>query len=128
MEKMMMLRTMISAAATVALLAFGGATAQAECTTNSAGISKDGSLAPLQQPGAAATNTTTGTTGAAADASGNAAGGIAKDGSTMPMASEPGGGNANVATSPQDVQSQQSGQATAAAGAKGTSAGSSTNC
>lgn len=53
------------------------------------GISKDGSMAPLQEP--------------------SAEGGIAKDGTGMPLNS-----GADVATSPADVQSQQEGGETAA--------------
>lgn len=122
-----MRKTILTAAATAALFAFGGATANAECAQGQAGISKDGSLAPLQQSadaGAAAAPGTVGTTtgsasdGAQANAessgSGQGSGELAKDGSTAPLASEPGGGT-DVATSPQDVQRQQDGQATAAA-------------
>jgi hypothetical protein len=56
-------------------------------------VSKDGSLAPL---------------GSAAEATRPSGGpGIAKDGSTMPLATQPGGGNTNIATSRQDAQAQQ---------------------
>lgn len=133
-----MRKTILTAAATAALFAFGAASASAECAQGHAGISKDGSLAPLQQSadaGAAASPGTVGTTtgpasdGAQANAessgsgqgsaqgSGQGSGELAKDGSTAPLASEPGGGT-DVATSPQDVQRQQDGQATAAAQGK----------
>jgi hypothetical protein len=50
---------------------------------------------------------------------------VAKDGSTMPLANNPGGGNRNVATSQQDAQSQQRGGQTAgqAQGAGGGTSG-----
>ena len=124
-----MRKTILTAAATAALLTFGAASANAECATNSAGISKDGSLAPLQQPadGSAEAGTTGTTTGPASEQA-NAAGEIAKDGSTMPMATEPGGGT-DVATSAQDVQRQQEGQPTAAAeGQANTKAGTAAEC
>jgi hypothetical protein len=123
-----MRKTILTAAATAALLAFGAASAQAECAQGNAGISKDGSLAPMQQsadagsnaPGSTGTTTGPASEGAQANTqgsgqnSGQGSGEIAKDGSTAPLASEPGGGT-DVATSPQDVQSQQDGQSTAAA-------------
>ena len=63
-----------------------------------AGISKDGTHAPLEttKPG-------------------NGDKSVAKDGATMPLANEEGGGNKNLATSQQDVESQQEGGKTAAA-------------
>ena len=71
--------------------------AHADCAEEMArvtgGISKDGSLAPLQEP---------------------QGGGIAKDGAEMPLNS-----GSDVATSPQDVQSQQEGGQTAAEEAGG---------
>ena len=84
-------------------------------------IAKDGSAAPMQTnaetankaAGASTTGSTTGsmttsgnTTAQAPSAPGQ---GIAKDGSTMPMANQPGGGNTAVATSRQDAQAQQGG-------------------
>lgn len=121
-----MRKTILTAAATAALFAFAVAPASAECKTDAAGISKDGSLAPLQQPadGSADAGTAGTTTGPAAEGQADASGEVAKDGSTMPMASEPGGGT-DVATSPQDAQAQQDGQPTVAAGA-GRAAGA--NC
>jgi hypothetical protein len=73
-------------------------------------ISKDGSLAPL---------------GSAAEASRPGGGpGIAKDGSTMPLANKPGGGDTDMAMSRQDAQSQQrSGETAAAAGGSSTGQG-----
>ncbi len=124
-----MRKTILTAAATAALLAFGAASANAECATNSAGISKDGSLAPLQQPAdgsadAGATGTTTGPASEQANGQTDAAGAISKDGSTAPLATEAGGGT-DVATSPQDVQRQQEGSPTAAADGQ---AASQTSC
>jgi hypothetical protein len=68
-------------------------------------VSKDGSLAPL---------------GSAAEAARPSGGpGIAKDGSTMPLANQP-GGDTNIAMSRQDAQAQQrSGETAAAAGSTG---------
>lgn len=75
------------------LLIGGTVAASADCAQELArlggGISKDGSLAPLETPDAEA--------------------GIAKDGATMPL-----GTGADVATSPADVESQQKGGETAA--------------
>jgi len=123
-----MRKTILTAAATAALLTFGSASASAECATNSAGISKDGSLAPLQQPadGGADAGSAGTTTGPASEQA-NAAGEISKDGSTMPMASEPGGGT-DVATSGQDVQRQQEGSPTAAAEGQNHGAANQTSC
>jgi len=64
------------------------------------GISKDGTHAPLEAKKPAAT----------ADANS-----IGKNGKTMPLAKQPGGGDKNLATSQQDVQAQQQGDKTAAA-------------
>lgn len=123
-----MRKTILTAAATAALLAFGAVSANAECATNSAGISKDGSLAPLQQPadGSADAGSSGTTTGPASEQA-NAAGGVSKDGSNMPMASEPGGGT-DVATSAQDAQSQQEGSPTAAAEGQNNAAANQTSC
>ncbi len=68
-----------------------------------AGIAKDGTHAPLE-------------TDATADAEGRVEGGPAtKDGNTMPLANQEGGGNKNLATSQQDIEAQQEGEKTAAA-------------
>ncbi len=74
-------------------------------TTNEAtnGISKDGTRAPLQTD---TQNTTT------PEVNPNPA---LKDGKTMPLADQEGGGNKNLATSQQDVEAQQKGDKTAAA-------------
>lgn len=109
------------------------------------GISKDGSLAPLEDANsgssASATTGTSGsspTTGAAGSAdtasAGNAdmtgstsgqngqsgdqvaEGGIVKDGDTMPLAQQDGGGDPNRAMSQQDAVSQQHGGGTAVTG------------
>jgi len=125
-----MRKTILTAAATAALLAFGAASANAECATNSAGISKDGSLAPMQQPadGSADAGTAGTTTGPASGNQPTASGEISKDGSTAPLATEPGGGT-DVATSSQDVQSQQEGNPTAAAeGQNHAAAANQTSC
>lgn len=65
--------------------------------SNTAGISKDGTHAPLEGPKQ------------------DAAEAPAKDGNTMPLANQEGGGNKNLATSEQDVEAQQKGDKTAAA-------------
>lgn len=74
-----------------AALCLAATSASADCAAELArlqgGISKDGSLAPLEQPQA----------------------GIAKDGTTAPLNADPG-----IATSPADVQAQQDGAPTAA--------------
>ncbi len=89
-------------------------------------ISKDGTTAPMEAPdqmaerqpdGGTTTNMESGSM--AAGASGNGQGsGIVQDGTTMPMASEPGEADTNVATSPADVAAQQEGGETAAAQAR----------
>ncbi|WP_062226415.1 hypothetical protein [Aureimonas frigidaquae] len=101
-------------------LALSPSIATADCHDKSAEgantISKDGTVAPLQdaegeaQTGGAAEGTTTNMETAEQGA-------IAKDGSTMPMAASPGGGDAQKATSPQDVAAQQEGGDTAMASA-----------
>ncbi len=67
------------------------------------GIAKDGTHAPLE------TNTAPESTAKAEGGSAN------KDGNTMPLASQEGGGNKDLATSQQDVEAQQKGDKTAAA-------------
>ncbi|MER8442791.1 hypothetical protein NKH52_06250 [Mesorhizobium sp. M1066] len=64
-----------------------------------AGISKDGTHAPLETP-------------KASDSTGKPA---AKDGATMPLAGAEGGGDKNLATSQQDIEAQQHGDKAAAA-------------
>ncbi|MCC2609586.1 MULTISPECIES: hypothetical protein [Rhizobium/Agrobacterium group] len=73
------------------------------------GIAKDGTQAPLESGAVTGTRTEspTGTTTTSADAGGNAP---QKDGRAMPMGESP-----NLATSNQDVVSQQKGGETAAA-------------
>lgn len=118
-----MRKMILTAAAAAAMLSFGASAGHAECASGHAGISKDGSLAPLQQSadagGGANANApgSTGTTTGPASGNAQGSGEIAKDGSTAPLASEPGAGT-DVATSPQDVQRQQQGEATASAAAK----------
>jgi len=100
------MRTFTCSAAAVALLLAVGGTASADCAADaakagqSAGVSKDGSLAPLEQPAAGPAG---GSTAVPPDA-------VAKDGGTVPL-----NGNPDVATSQQDVESQQHGGQTAAA-------------
>lgn len=65
-------------------------------TGTTAGIEKDGSLAPLQTPEAGTQP-------------------VVKDGKTMPLADHEGGGDKNLATSQQDVEAQQQGDLAAAA-------------
>jgi hypothetical protein len=60
--------------------------------TQTSGISKDGTHAPLESPNSATQ-----------DRKDSAQ----KDGSTMPLARKEGGGNKNLATSQQDVEAQQ---------------------
>jgi hypothetical protein len=91
-----------------ATLSLAAGTAMAACPDTSAStdmnktgaIAKDGTVAPMEgaEPGAANTP--------------------AKDGGTMPLASEEGGGNKDLATSQQDVEAQQDGEKTAAATAE----------
>jgi hypothetical protein len=79
-------------------------------------ISKDGTHAPLetQKNAAGVTESQTGTTQTMAK-TGQAAGGVSKDGKTMPLANSQGGGDTNLAMSQQDVTAQQKGGGTAAA-------------
>lgn len=72
------------------------------------GVSKDGSLAPLQDSGAAAGTSAGGSTG----------GRVAKDGSTMPLSGNGDGPSPTTAMSDQDAQAQQQGGQTAAATAQ----------
>lgn len=92
-----------------ALISMSAGTAMAACpeksassngTEQTAGISKDGTHAPLEEPKSATPDNKDS---------------AQKDGSTMPMATEEGGGNKNLATSQQDVEAQQEGKKTAAA-------------
>jgi hypothetical protein len=92
-----------------------GSHASGSNTAAAGGISKDGSLAPLQS--GPSTTGAMGTSGSGSHSASAPGQGISKDGSTMPLASQPGGGSANIATSKQDAQSQQQGGQTAAAAA-----------
>ena len=96
---------LISPLLLAATLSLAAGTAMAACpdtsttstdTNKTAGIAKDGTNAPME----------------GAEPSANTA---AKDGGTMPLASEQGGGNKDLATSQQDVEAQQDGEKTAAA-------------
>ena len=89
-------------------------------------ISKDGTTAPMQAPdqmaerqpdGGTTTNMEGGSMAAGTSGTGQGSG-IVQDGTTMPMASEPGEADTNVATSPADVAAQQEGGETAAAQAR----------
>jgi hypothetical protein len=117
-----------------ALFAISGAAAHADCAEDLAaltgeagtaeGISKDGSLAPLQDSGtpdpaaAAGGAPAQGAEGAAeAEAGGE---GISKDGSLSPLQ----GAGTAVATSQEDAQAQQQGEPTAAQQAESGSEGS----
>jgi hypothetical protein len=128
---------LISSLALAAALSFSANAAFADCvdlsapnapdTNKTAGISKDGTHAPLETPDAfeASTPDTTktarisndGTTAPVenGEAPGDAAQAPQKDGNTMPLATQEGGGNKNLATSQQDVEAQQKGDKTAAA-------------
>ena len=99
-----------SALILAATISFCAGTAMAACpdksassgpdSTQTAGISKDGTHAPLESPNSPAQ-----------DRKDSAQ----KDGSTMPLATKEGGGDKNLATSQQDVEAQQQGDKTAAA-------------
>lgn len=83
-------------------LALCASPALADCSTvdpnKTSGISKDGTHAPLEPPDSRAKENT-----------------AQKDGNTMPLATQEGGGNKDLATSQQDVEAQQQGDQTAAA-------------
>jgi hypothetical protein len=83
-----------------AAISMSAGTALAACPDKTASISKDGTHAPLEETNKAPADTT---------------GTVAKDGATMPLATEQGGGNKDLATSQQDVEAQQDGDKTAAA-------------
>ncbi|MFU0507780.1 hypothetical protein [Pseudaminobacter sp. NGMCC 1.201702] len=104
--------TKLTLAAALAMLPMSMALAECVDTKSSAGasdtvktppIAKDGTHAPLEtQP----TDTTT---------SNSQEKSAQKDGTTMPLGTQEGGGNKDLATSPQDVEAQQQGDKTAAA-------------
>ena len=110
----------------IASLSPGTTTGSVGTTGNSAParVSKDGSLAPMQSGQQAAAGQTTGSTGSTGQAA-TPGQGIAKDGSTMPLANNPGGGDKTVATSAQDAQAQQRGGQTASGQAQTAGGGSS---
>ena len=95
----LMFAVAVSLCASRALAACPDKSAAATDTTNTAGISKDGTHAPLEttDPANGADQT------------------VVKDGNTMPLASQEGGGNKDLATSQQDIEAQQKGEKTAAA-------------
>ncbi|KAA0971086.1 hypothetical protein FPY71_11615 [Aureimonas fodinaquatilis] len=98
--------------ATILAIGLGG-TATAKCHDDQASISKDGSMAPLQTPDTTQAPPQSGQDAAATTGAESGSNAIAKDGSTMPLAPA-GQDGSQVATSPQDVQSQQEGEKTAA--------------
>ena len=97
-----------------AVLALGTVPALADCREELAqlqgGVSKDGSMAPLQSPGEA-----TPQQGSAAATGAESTEGVAKDGTGTPLGTDP-----NLATSAEDAQAQSQGGDTAAAQAAGT--------
>jgi hypothetical protein len=108
-DRPMRTRLTLMIAASILALANGSTLAACPSKTGSlgmqahTGISKDGSHAPLEanKPGTPANPNV-----------------IRKDGTTMPLAKQEGGGDKNLATSQQDVQAQQQGDKTAAAKAE----------
>jgi hypothetical protein len=108
-----------------------GSTVATTGSVASGRISKDGRTAPLQTTSGTGQDSSAGGSNQASSAGGSNQGssqghqGIAKDGSTMPLANQPGGGNTSVATSQQDVQSQQHGGQTAATAGQQNQAGTS---
>ena len=99
------MKTLVLIAATLSLLS---GVAMADCpdktasnlgtdANKTAGIAKDGTHAPLESNKPADSDA------------------AQKDGQTMPLANQEGGGNKNLATSQQDVEAQQHGDKTAAA-------------
>jgi hypothetical protein len=92
------------------------------------GVAKDGTLAPLEQPGEAGTGGSDAgapqaDAGAGGAPAGETDGRIAKDGTTAPLEGEPGGAAPDIAMSPQDVEAQQEGGRTAMAEAEADDAG-----
>ena len=110
----------------IASLSPGTTTGSVGSAGNTSGgrVSKDGTLAPMQSGSQAAAGQTTGSTGSSGQSSAPGQG-IAKDGATMPLATSPGGGDKNVATSAQDAQAQQRGGQTASSQAQTGAGGSS---
>ncbi|AZO00633.1 hypothetical protein EJ066_27915 [Mesorhizobium sp. M9A.F.Ca.ET.002.03.1.2] len=103
------MKTLTAILLATSMIGLTAGTASAKChdTTASidsqaqAGISKDGTRAPLETD---------------ANAGNRAEGGPAnKDANTMPLANQEGGGDKNLATSQQDTEAQQEGDETAAA-------------
>lgn len=97
-----------------------------DAAAHDGGISKDGTLAPLESPAEAAASSAAPAAGSgmasAPDAGGNEGnGGIAKDGSHAPLEGA-GGPQPGVAMSGADAQAQQEGKPTAAEAAAGATA------
>jgi hypothetical protein len=110
-ERTNSMKTLAAILLATSVIGLTSGTALANCHESTAsidseaqpGIAKDGTRAPLEAD-------------AAADAEGRVEGGPAnKDGNTMPLANQEGGGNKNLATSQQDIEAQQEGEETAAA-------------
>jgi hypothetical protein len=83
-------------------------TASIDNSQKPAGISKDGTHAPLETPAQAQNKAGADTNAVDNDTA-------QKNGGTMPLAGEEGGGDKNLAMSQQDVEAQQQGDQTAAA-------------
>ncbi|MHA6643431.1 hypothetical protein [Mesorhizobium sp. A623] len=98
-NRLLILVAAISMTAGSAFAACPDKSASNSGTEQTAGISKDGTHAPLEKP----------------KAENDANNAVKKDGNTMPLATEEGGGDKNLATSQQDVEAQQQGDQTAAA-------------
>jgi hypothetical protein len=105
------MKTLTAMLLATSIIGLTSGTALADCVDTTAsvdseaqpGIAKDGTHAPLEGD-------------MTADAQGRVEGGPAtKDGNTMPLANQEGGGNKNLATSQQDIEAQQQGGETAAA-------------
>lgn len=115
-----MKRQLLISAAAAGLL-FGATGAWADCAEELAqleeGVSKDGSMAPLQEEGAA-TPQTGGDMAAGGGEAATGEGEVAKTGETEPLEADP-----SLATSGQDAQAQSAGGETAAEQAEGSTGG-----
>ncbi|MHA6688689.1 hypothetical protein [Mesorhizobium sp. A556] len=98
-KRLLIVAAAISITAGTAFAACPDKSASNSGNEQTAGISKDGTHAPLEKP----------------KAENDASNAVKKDGNTMPLATEEGGGDQNLATSQQDVEAQQQGDKTAAA-------------
>ena len=98
-KRLLMIAAAISITAGTAFAACPDKSASTSGNEQTAGISKDGTHAPLEKP----------------KTENNGSEAVKKDGKTMPLATAEGGGDKNLATSQQDVEAQQQGDKTAAA-------------